>query len=314
MLTGDLLDMTNRPIDRREFLAGCAAIAASNVSFAQGQAMRTRPIPVSGEELPVVGLGAPRAFWELPADGAGLPTSLVEAMMQMGGTMIDTPPFFQNGLPAIGGVIQAMGVQDELFLTGKITVSGKQAGIEHLERTESNLGKRPMDALMVHNLRDMANHWPTLKDWKAEGRARYIGVSSTGAGDAPVLERFIRNEKPDVIMIGYSIAHQSPGDRVLEVAADNGTAVLIAQPFRARSEGNFFRMTAGQALPEWTAEFDCESWAQFALKFILSNPAVTSIATETSKVDHVIDNMGAGYGRLPDAATRKKMSDFFLSL
>ena len=306
--------MKSAQIDRRAFLAGTAAMITSGAAWSQGESMRTRLIPAGDEPLPVIGLGAPRVFWELPPEGPSLPNALIDAMREQGGTLIDTPPFFQRGLPAIGGLLRDLGIQDELFLTGKITVSGKQAGIEHLERTESNLGKRPMDALMVHNLRDMANHWPTLKDWKAEGRARYIGVSSTGAGDGPVLERFIRDERPDIIMIGYSIAHQSPGDRILDVAADSGTAVLIAQPFRARSEGNFFRVTAGHELPAWAAEFDCESWAQFALKFILSHPAVTSIATETSRVEHVIDNMGAGYGRLPDVAMRQRMSDYFASL
>jgi diketogulonate reductase-like aldo/keto reductase len=168
-----------------------------------------------------------------------------------------------------------------------------------------------MDLLMVHNMRDMKNHWPTLRDWKDSGKVRFIGVSFTGKQDYSALEKLIRDEHPDFLMIGYSIARQGPAERILPLAADSGTAVIGAQAFR---NGKFFSGVAGKTLPEWVSEFDCESWAQFALKYILGNTAVTNVVTETSKVKHVIDNMRAGYGRLPNDATRKKMSDYLLSL
>jgi len=167
---------------------------------------------------------------------------------------------------------------------------------------------------MVHNMRDMKNHWPTLRDWKEQGRVRYIGVSRTRTEDFTELEKFMRDEQPDILMIGYSITQQGPADRVLPLAADIGTAVIGAEPFKAFDDGAFFNVVAGKPLPAWASDFDCESWAQFSLKYILSNPAVTSIVTETSKVKHVIDNMGAGYGRLPDEAIRQRMSDHLLSL
>jgi diketogulonate reductase-like aldo/keto reductase len=276
--------------------------------------MRSRIIPGTDESLPVVGLGAPEFFKKLPPEGADLPKSAIQAMVDLGGTLIDTPPFFRPDVPVIGSLLTEMGLQNDLFLTGKITVSGKEEGIAHLEKTERNLNKRPVDLLMVHNMREMHYHWPTLKDWKEQGRARYIGVSRTRTEDFGPLEQFMREEKPDFLMIGYSVTQQGPADRILPLAKDIGVAVIAAEPFKAFEDGAFFSVVARTELPEWASDFDCESWAQFSLKYILSNPAITSVVTETSKLKHVIDNMGAGYGRLPDKATRQKMSDYILSL
>ncbi len=276
--------------------------------------MRRKPIPGTDESLPVVGLGAPDIFSRLPEQGKALPMAVIQAMIDMGGTVIDTPPFFQSGMPVIGQVLDEMQIQDELFLTGKITVSGKQEGIRHLEKTVANLNKRPIDLLMVHNMRDMRNHWPTLKDWKAAGKVRYIGVSRTRTTDFSALEKFMKSEKPDFIMTGYSISQPLAAERVLPLAADTGIAVIGAEAFKSANDGAFFGLVAGQTLPEWVGEFDCESWAQFSLKYILSHPAMTCVVTETSKVKHVIDNMGAGFGRLPDEQTRQRMSAYLLSL
>jgi diketogulonate reductase-like aldo/keto reductase len=235
-------------------------------------------------------------------------------MVNMGGRVIDTPPFFRPDVPVIGELLAEMGLKEDLFLTGKITVSGKEAGIAHLEKTVRNLNKHPMDLLSVHNMRDLGNHWPTLKDWKEAGKVRYIGVSLTRNNDYVAMEKFLKAEKPDFIMTGYSIFHPMAAETALPLAADIGTAVLVAEPFKAIDDGGIFGVVAGNDLPDWAAEFDCESWAQFALKYILSNPAVTCVVTETSKASHATDNMGAGYGQLPDEATRKRMREHVLSL
>ncbi len=308
---------TVNEISRRKFLADSAILTAAAAlpvgSFAK-ETMRTRLIPGTDEALPVVGLGAPEIFIKLPPEGKALPKAVIQTMVDLGGRVIDTPPWFRPDVPAIGELITEMDLQDQLFLTGKITVSGKQEGIEHLEKTVRNLNKRPMDCLMVHNMRGMDDHWPTLRDWKDAGRARYIGVSLTRTTDYSGLEKFMKDEGPDFIMPGYSITQQGPAERVLPLAADSGIAVITAEPFKAREDGAYFDVVAGKQLPAWVAEFDCESWAQFSLKYILSNPAVTCVVTETSKVHHATDNMRAGFGRLPDEATRQRMSDYFLSL
>jgi diketogulonate reductase-like aldo/keto reductase len=305
-------------ISRRKFLADCAILAAAATTLPAGsfakETMRTRLIPGTDEALPVVGLGAPEIFIKLPPEGKALPKAVIQTMVDLGGRVIDTPPWFRPDVPVIGEILTEMGLQGELFLTGKITVSGKQEGIEHLEKTVRNLNKRPIDCLMVHNMRELKIHWPTLKDWKEAGRVRYIGVSLTRTADFSGLEKFMKDEGPDFIMPGYSITQQGPAARVLPLAADNGIAVITAEPFKAREDGAYFAIVAGKSLPEWASEFDCESWAQFSLKYILSNPAVTCVVTETRKVSHAADNMRAGYGQLPDEATRQRMSEYFLAL
>ncbi len=320
--------MTNE-LDRRRFLTGSAAIAASmtlpaiervagatiNPGPSDGSSgMRTRQIPGTDEFLPVVGLGAPRPFIEMPEEGKALPISLIQAMIDEGGLVIDTPAFFRPDVPVIGELMQEMSVQDDLFLITKITVAGKEAGQAHLEKAVANLNKRPVDAILIHNMRDLDVHWSTLRDWKESGRARYIGVSLTRQTDYSDLIAFMKRERPDFVMTGYSITQQGPEDEVLPLAADLGIGIFGAEPFKAFEDGAYFSVVAGHELPEWTAEFDCQSWAQFSLKYILSHPALTCVVTETSKTKHVVDNMGAGLGRLPDAAMRKRMSDFLLSL
>jgi diketogulonate reductase-like aldo/keto reductase len=304
-------------ITRRKFLAHSTVIAAAGSlplqSFAQ-ESMRAHRIPGTDEFLPVVGLGAPNVFVDLPPQGKELPRSLIQTMVELGGGVIDTPAFFRPDVPVIGELLTEMNLQQELFLIGKITVNGKQEGIEHLERTVANLNKRPIDLLLVHNMRDMENHWPTLRDWKEAGRVRHIGISLTRTVDYSGLERFMRAEQPDFIMARYSIHHPQSGERILPLAADSGIAVVGIEAFKTNDDGGLFGLVAGKQLPEWVAEFDCESWAQFSLKYMLSHPAMTCVVTETNKVKHVVDNMRAGYGRLPDEATRRRMSDYLLSL
>ncbi len=304
-------------MNRRQFLARSAAIAASTTlpitPFAQ-ESMITREIPGTGERLPVIGLGAPDIFINWPPEGKELPRSVLQAMVDCGGRLLDTPAFFRPNVPVVGELLTEMGLQDQLFLSGKITVNTKQAGIEHLEKTVANLNKRPMDLLLIHNMRNVDEHWATLRDWKEAGRVRYIGVSLTRNSDYVEMDRFMRTERPDFIMTGYSIHHPLAAETTLPLAADLGIAVLIVEAFKATEDGGIFPIVAGKALPEWAADFDIESWAQYSLKYILSNPAVTGIVTETRQVRHVIDNMRGGYGRLPDEATRRRMSDYILSI
>ncbi len=262
--------------NRREFLAQSAALAAAASlpvrSFAQ-ETMRTRRIPGTDEYLPVIGLGAPDIFIDLPPEGQELPISVLETMVDLGGRLLDTPSFFRPDVPILGEILTEMGLRDEMFLTGKITVNGKEAG-----------------------------------------RTRYIGVSLTRNDDYVEMDRFMRTERPDFIMTGYSIHNPQAAETTLPLAADLGIAVLIVEAFKTIDDGGIFSLVAGKPLPEWAADFDCESWAQFSLKFILSHPAVNGIVTETRQVRHVIDNLRAGYGRLPDEATRQRMSEHLLSL
>ncbi len=304
--------------DRREFIkasaliAGAAAIPLST-AIAQGGSMITRPIPGTNERLPVIGLGAPEPFIDLPPEGKELPISLINAMMEMGGTVMDSPSFFRPNVPVFGPLINEMGVRDDLFLIGKSTVNGRENVINHLDKLMVNLDKYPMDSLLIHNMREMDVQWPILKELKAQGKVRHIGLSLTRQVDYGPLVSFMATEKPDIVMTGYSITQQGPANSVLPFARDNGIAIIGVEPFKAVDDGAFFSMVAGKELPDWAAEIDVHSWAQFSLKWIISDPAITSVVTETVSVKHVIDNMGGGYGHLPDQAMRQKMSDLLLS-
>ncbi len=309
------------PISRRTFLAQTAGLTvagslASYASIAQ-EKMRTRTIPGTNESIPVSALGSPDVFYTTPeGETDELPKALIQTMYDMGGRLIDTPAWFRPDPPVVGPMIQEMNLQDELFLIGKITVDGREAATEHLNKTIANLGKRPLDLMLLHNIRDAENTWPVLEEAKAEGRVRYIGTSEASmriGNDA--LEKFMKDKKPDFIMPAYSISLDAVEDRILPLAEDMGIAVISIEAFKlGPDDGAYFSVVADKELPDWAAEFDCESWAQFGLKYTLAHPAVTCVATETSKPHHVADNMGAGYGRLPDQAMRKQMQEYFSSL
>lgn len=331
-------------ISRRDFLTRSAAVTALGTiplrSFAQ-EGLQSRVIPGTDERLPLVGLGSPDFFYTTPAGGNNNDASeLVRAMYEAGGRLIDTPAFFRPippetaedvdvlaaaiaaeeapaevALPVLGTILQELNLHNELFLIGKITVNGREDATRHLNSTIENLGREQIDLMLLHNLRDLENTWPVLQEAKAEGKVRYIGVSEA-SDQIPneVLENFMVNYNPDFIMPSYSMYRPSIEERILPLAADTGTGVITIEAFKTAEDGAYFSLTAGRDLPEWAAEFDCESWAQFSLKYVLSHPSVTCTAVETKSTGHILDNLGAGYGRMPDQATRVRMKEFFEGL
>lgn len=304
-------------LSRRKFLAQTTAAAATSslpmALFAQ-ESMMTRAIPGSDRQIPVIGLGAPDIFFTTPPEGSELPKSLVQAMVDQGGRILDTPAFFRPDPPDVGGLVTEMDLQDDLFLIGKITVEGEGAAQEHLAKTAANFRREQMDMMLIHNFKDVPTNWEVLKEAKEDGKVRHIGISRTASTTNEALEQFMKTAKPDVIMIGYNMHQNEHEARILPLAQDMGIGVFVVEPFRVVDDGALFSLTQGKELPEWAAEFDCESWAQFSLKYILSNPAITGIITETTSVSHVVDNMRGGYGRLPDEAMRKRMSEHFYSM
>jgi len=301
-------------IDRRQFLSAGASVALAStypsLSFSQ-EAMQWRKIPSSGEEIPVCGLGSSPIFMSFPEGGEDATASVIRAMFDMGGRMIDTPSFLRDTDPVLGQTLSGMGLLEESFLSAKITVRGREAGDRHLQRLQAALGKTPLDLLMIHNMMDLSSHWPTLKEWKESGRARYIGVTQTERVADDALVKLMETGEVDMLQVNYSIQEPQAADRILPAAMDNGVAIVTIRPF---SNGRYFGVVGGRELPEWVAEFDCESWAQFALKFILSHPAVTCALSETSKPHHVVDNMRSGYGKLPDEDMRQRMYDYLWGL
>jgi aryl-alcohol dehydrogenase-like predicted oxidoreductase len=295
---------------RREFLSRATALAAAPLVCAPavGQTtIPTRPIPVSGEALPVVGLGSTKAVMQLPERGAAAFEAVLRALLDGGATVVDTWSRGAELDRLTGESLQAQGMVHDLFLATKVDAIGAQAGRAMLERTRRLYGKKP-DLAQVISLRDLRTQWALLRDWKAAGKARYIGATvSSGSAHGAMMD-FMRAERPDFIQVNYSVVEAEAEAGVLPLAADLGVAVLVNRPFM---NGSYFSRVRGVALPEWAAEFDCASWAQFSLKYILAHPAVTCVLTETTNPVHLRENLGSARGRFPDATLRRRMREVF---
>ena len=309
---------------RREFIKTASALGMAGMlpvnGFAQTTgAMLTRAIPGTTEMLPVIGFGSTAAVRLIVQDGPAQMTGLLETMVKMGASVIDTAPREAEIDEAFGKVLVLPQFKGKFFVTTKIGLNrfldvrevDKQGGIGQYEQTKKLFQRSPADLILVESMTDMDLHWPTLKDWKKSGEARYIGITTSATADRERMEAYMKSDKPDFIQVNYSLLEPEAEQRILPLARDMGIAVLINSPYNG---GEFFKQVKGHDLPEWAAEFDCTSWAQFNLKYLLGEMAINSILTETTKVSNMVDNLGGGIGRLPDDAMRKKMKAHFSSL
>jgi len=295
---------------RREFLAAVSSVPLSSLLLALAaaqQKMPTRRIPVSGEPLPVVGLGSSKVVEEIVKHGEEPLRQVLGALVAHGGKVVDTWPRNPLNDSRFGAVINEPQFRDTLFVTTKIDRVGREAGLEQLRRSMNAYGRKVIDLAQIFSLTDLDTHWPTLRQWKDSGQARYIGVTVSEDRRHTDLEAFLKREKPDVVQMNYSITERRVKDRLLPFAADQGVAVVINRPFM---NGALFRRLEGRTLPPWAAEIGCTTWAQFSLKYILSNPNVTCVLTETSNPKHMAENAQAALGTMPDESTRKRMREF----
>lgn len=279
---------------------------------ASAGALLRRPIPASGEPLPVVGLGTARRFdVGLVASSRAPLREVVSAFVEQGGTLVDTSPMYGSAESVLGRVAAETGTTDKLFLATKVWTEGRAAGIRQMEDSMRRLGARVLDLMQVHNLVDTATHLATIREWMAGGRIRYLGITHYTDAAFEELERWIRTDRPDFVQFPYSIAHRTAEERLLGVAADHGVATIAHRNFE---RGALFHRVRGRRLPAWAAEFDCASWGNFFLKYLIADPRVNCVIPATSKRRHAIDNMRAGRGRLPDAQLRRRMADLIDSL
>lgn len=298
-------------VSRRSFLK--AALGGAAFTLSQGTAMAQatirKPIPRSGELLPAVGLGTWQTFdvGGAAAERAPLKEVLRE-FARSGGSVIDSSPMYGRSESVTGELAHELGLHKQLFLATKVWTSGRDAGIRQMEESYRRLRAARVDLLQVHNLVDYRTHLATLRSWKQQGRVRYIGVTHYTASAHDALAEVIATEDLDFVQLNYSLAERDAERRLLPLAAEKGLAVLVNRPF---AEGNLFRRVRGKALPAWSKEFDCATWAQFFLKFIISHPAVTCAIPATSKVEHLRDNMSAAAGSLPNASGRARMAQLF---
>jgi diketogulonate reductase-like aldo/keto reductase len=318
--------MTRREAAKIIGTATAGLMLPTNASRGQAKgeksAMLTRTIPSSGEKLPVIGLGTWRAFdVDLSADIRRQLEDVLSMFVKLGGHVIDSSPMYGRAEEVIGELTSALGIRDKfatanpsgggLFLATKVWTEGKQRGIQSMERSMSLLRTNRIDLIQVHNLVDVNTQLATLQEWKQQGRIRYTGITHYESGALNEIEKLMRSQKFDFLQINYSLMEPEAEERVLPLAQERGVAVIANRPFGA---GDLFGEVRSKPLPDWAAEIDCRSWAQFFLKWIVANPAITCAIPATDKPRHLEDNMQGGIGRLPDAKLRRQMAELISSL
>jgi diketogulonate reductase-like aldo/keto reductase len=328
--------LTGRPLTRREALRlGAGALASAvvapgllsacggGVEDPDGGAVRAagagapadlvrqqilKRIPSSGEEIPVIGMGTWQTFMVERTETELAPLrDVLRLFHDLGGRVVDSSPMYDPAEDVLGELAADLGITEDLWMATKVWTEGREEGIAQMEQSLSELRRPNIELMQVHNLVDVEVQLDTLEAWKAEGRFRYIGVTNTSAQRYPAVEAILDDGRLDFVQINYSLAERASGERILPMARERDIGIITARPFAG---GSLFQAVQGEELPAWASEFDCESWAQFFLKYIASHPAVTCAIPATSNPDHMRDNMGAGVGRLPDEETRRRMEDF----
>jgi diketogulonate reductase-like aldo/keto reductase len=271
-----------------------------------------RAIPASGEQIPVIGLGTYQAFdvGSRAPDRAAV-KAVLQGLVDAGGSVVDSSPMYGRAEEVVGALGSELALCPSLFLATKVWTSGQEAGVRQMEQSLHLLGSSTIDLMQIHNLVDWKTHTATLREWKEQGRVRYIGITHYHEGAYHQLERLIKTREYDFVQLNYSIGEREAERSVLLVAQQAGVAVIANRPL---AKAGLFSRVRGKPLPQWASELDCTSWTQFFLKYVVSNPAVTCAIPATSNAEHLKDNMLAGVGRMPDAETRRKMAEYFDNL
>lgn len=269
-----------------------------------------RAIPGTSESLPVVGVGTWQTF-DVGQDGYPPLREVLSTLVDQGGSVIDSSPMYGRSEEVVGQLSTELQLNDRLFIATKVWIRGEKQGIAQMNESFAKLRRGRIDLMQIHNLVDWQNHMKTLTRWKEEGKIRYIGLTHYTDSSHGTLEEIIRTNHVDFIQVNYNLLDRHAEKSLLPAARDLNVGVLVNRPFE---EGALFSRVNGKQLPPWAADFDCASWGQFFLKYILSHPAVTCAIPGTSKTKHLLDNLAAGTGRLPDEGQRKKMVEWISNL
>ncbi|MCF2505043.1 aldo/keto reductase [Dyadobacter sp. CY107] len=302
--------ISRRDIVKSIGVSGCAMLLNPLLSHAKTnqKMMLQRAIPASGEKIPVIGLGSWQQFdvGQTAAERTPL-KEVLKKMEELGGKLIDASPMYGRSEEVIGELTTELKNNDRFFFATKVWTTGKQEGIDQMNDSFKKMGRKKMDLMQVHNLQDWQTHLKTLKDWKVQGKVKYIGVTHYTDSAHSRLEQIVKSKEIDFVQFNYSIRSRNAEKSLLNAAKDSGVAVIINEPFE---QGALFRAVKGKELPAFAADYGINSWAQYFLKYIISHEAVTCAIPGTSDVKHLVDNLGAGLGKLPDAAGRKKMVEW----
>ena len=303
-------------IQRRPLLQlGASALALSQLplsSPAAGDTVMRRPVPSTGEKIPVIGMGTSRTF-DAGADTKTVArlSDVLQAFFAGGGTVIDSSPMYGEAESRVGDVLRGMDPRPKVFAATKVWTEGREEGIAQMQQSARRMAVDRFDLIAVHNLVDWKTQLATLKQWKEAGKVRYIGITTSHGRFHSELLEIMRKEPLDFVQFTYNIGNRVAEDALLPLATDRGIATMINRPFQ---RGSLFSRSSGQPLPDVARDLGCESWGQFFLKFIVGHPAVTNVIPATSKVHHMLDNMGANHGAVPDADQRVEMLRAFEAL
>lgn len=267
-----------------------------------------RAIPSSGEQLPAVGIGMRNYRTEWAENGLGQYRETIRVFHELGGRVLDTAPSYGDSESVLGGILDELGIRDDLFIATKVDREGREAGIERMKASFDRIGTDNLELMQVHNLRDAATQLKTMREWRDKGRIRYIGVTTSSDRQYEELEQLMKSEEMDFVQVDYSLGDRSAAERILPLAADSGIATLINLPF---GRGELFRAVGDRPLPDWAGVTDADTWAQVFLKYVISHPAVTVAIPGTTEPGHARDNVGAMRGRLPDREMRLRLEKMY---
>lgn len=264
-----------------------------------------RPIPSTNEKISVVGLGTWQTFDAGEGEAERTPLkNVLKTLIEKGGAVVDSSPMYGRSEKVVGDLSAELKINDKLFIATKVWTTGEQEGIRQMNNSFALLQRKKIDLMQVHNLVDWQTHIKTLREWKEEGKIRYIGITHYTESAYSSIEQILKSTPLDFLQVNYSLGSRQAEERLFPLAEEKKVAVIINQPFEG---GHLFSQVKGKSLPAWAKEFDCNSWAQFFLKFILSHAAVTCVIPGTSKPHHMLDNLGAAFGKLPTKAHREQM-------
>jgi aryl-alcohol dehydrogenase-like predicted oxidoreductase len=305
------MDRNRRTVIKAGIGLGASLLLPANRLQAQSAALLRKKIPSSGETIPIIGIGTARRYEEVKNDAEKVPLrETIKQFQALGGTVIDSSPSYGTAEAVVGELVEGLKIRDSLFLATKVSlrkVVGRDEGIKQIEASFKKYRTHKLDLIAVHNLLDTDTQLKTLREMKAAGRIRYVGMTTSFDNQYGEFEQVMKKETLDFIQVDYALDNRDAGDRIIPLAPDRGMAVMINLPF---GRGRLFNAVQGKKIPEWASEFDCASWAQFFLKYIVSHPAITCAVPGMARPEYVVDNLGAARGRLPDTAMRKRMEQF----
>ncbi len=286
-------------------LSAFGLLSLTSSTLHMDESIRKRPIPSSNEKLSVIGLGTWQTFDAGTNEEERAPLKdVLKTLVAKGGTVVDSSPMYGSSEQVVGDLSTDLGLNQNLFIATKVWTNGEDAGIRQMNKSMALLKRSKVDLMQIHNLLDWQTHIKTLRDWKEQGKIRYLGITHYTESAFSSLEQILKTNPVDFLQINYSMLSRKAEERLFPVAQERNVAVIINQPFES---GQLFSRVKDKTLPGWAAEFDCKSWGQFFLKFILTQEAVTCVIPGTSKPHHMLDNLGAGFGRLPTADHLRQM-------